>query len=491
MTREYFDPDIECLPLGKLIELQQRNLLHADIIRSAAKSVIYRDAWQQAGIKPEALRDRGGLRGLPYINSAVIKQAYLKYNVADIVDMEHARLWSCTSGSTGTAKWIPYSDSDLEYFNQILMRNFFLQGGRGEKHCALTLTSPAPFISDALTSFGVMTQTQMPTLNEAIPVGLNDIRGVINLAQQRKADALISFPSIAMRMAEEISGSIKSEVSRRYRETGNLKYLAAKLLFSLKKPSVRDIFKLRYGIFSGESIAPYREAIRRHYGLEPFATYTFTEFPCLNIECWEHRGIHIWSDFCVPEVIPQSELEKEEACPGYIPAALFLDEAPAGMQGEYVITSFSQAFPLIRYRTADLVLVKGSDACVCGRTHPRIEVLRRLDDIINMGLIRFSIHELTMALSAVERYGSVDNWQLQMKRDGYKPLPEMHVTGKNISDAPLFINEVKEQLMSIKILKQGVDSGLVFQPVVVLEERIKDETTPTGKLKRVVYAGNW
>jgi phenylacetate-CoA ligase len=177
--------------------------------------------------------------------------------------------------------------------------------------------------------------------------------------------------------------------------------------------------------------------------------------------------------------------------PGYIPQAVFLDEAPAGMQGEYVVTTFSQALPLVRYRTSDLVQVVSTGVCTCGRTHPRIKVLRRIDDIINMGLIRFSLQEVETALAGVSRHGSVSKWQMCLARQGYKPIPRLKIVGSNISNPEAFTFEVREQLSEIKILQRGVESGLVCRPEILLEAIIDEATTSTGKLKKVVYAADW
>jgi phenylacetate-CoA ligase len=495
MPEPYFDSTVECLPLEELIKLQQKNLSSFDITSNASASALYRDAWREAGVELSPITNRRELKCLPYINSTSIKQAHAKYELDDIVNIAKVRLWACTSGTTGVAKWVPYSDADLILFEHVLMRNFYLRGKKGKVHRVLAFTSPAPFIGDALTNLGILAQTRyglrQEIIPQIIPLGLGEAGGVINLARQRRVDVLVSFPGIAMRMAEEISSRIKIEVDRQYHETKSLKFLLARLYFGLKKPRVQDALKFRYGLFSGESITPYREAIRKNYGLEPFEIYTFTEFPCLNMECKQHDGIHIWSDCCIPEIIPLQELEKEESIAGYHPGAMFLDEAPMGMQGEYVITTFSQALPLVRYRTSDLVQVVSTSRCGCGRTHPRIKVLHRLDDIINMGLIRFTIQEIENALAAVNQHGAVDKWQIRLERRGYKPAPVMIIQGKNLNDPEAFVAEVKGQLSSIKTLHRGLEAGLVCQPEILLQEKIKEETTATGKLKRVIYAANW
>jgi phenylacetate-CoA ligase len=491
VTRSFFNRAVECLPLAEIIGLQRQNLVKADIIRHACDSALYKECWQQAGIGLKAISNRTELTQFPYINSASIRQAYARYSIAEIVNMENTRLWASTSGSTGEAKWIPYSDSDLEIFEQALMRDLYQQRGKVQAHCVLSFTSPAPFVGDMLTNLAMIAHTRLNLHQEMISVGLSEVESAVNLARQRRVDVLIAFPSVAMKLADEIRLHLKHEVERQWRETKNPKWYLASLYFKIKKPLVRDVFNLRYGLFSGESIHPYRKALRRDYGFEPYETYALTEFPCLNMDCEQHDGIHIWSDCCVPELIPQYELEKEESIPGYIPKAIFLDEAAASTLGEYVITTFSRALPLVRYRTSDVMQIVSTERCPCGRTHPRIRVLHRLDDIINMGLIRFSVQELENAMAHVDRHGVVHQWQIILERRGYKPSPRLIIEAADMTNADAMVEEVKECLGRIEILQKGIDTGLVLPPDIVLSPEIEIVTTATGKLRRVIYAANW
>ncbi len=491
MSNHFFNRDVECLPLEKLVALQETNLAASEIIKFAAPLPLYRDKWEGQGINPQSLYRRQQLKQLPYINSTLLKQSYACHKLSDLVNLRYARTWACTSGTTGAGKWIPYSDDDLNLFKQILMRNFYMRCGSSKPYRALAFTSPAPFIADLLTNLTVIALTENKLHQEIIPIGLNADPDAISLARQRRADVLVAFPSVAMRIAEEITARIEKEIDHQYSETKGLRHLLTKLIIKIKKPSVRDIFKLRYGLFNGESVEPYRSALRKNFGIEPFETYAFTEFPCLNMDCEEHSGIHIWSDCCVPEIIPLSELEKEESISGYLPQALFLDEAPSGTTGEYVITTFNHALPLIRYRTSDLIQVISTSTCKCGRTPPRIKVLRRLDDVVNMGMIRFSVQEIDSILAHVRHYGSIRQWQMLLFRNGYKPGFRLTVAGEQIMDETAFMEEIRRCLSEINILVKGIDAGLVFPPEICVVPKISEKTTATGKAQRIIYDPNW
>jgi len=491
MARVYFNQAIECLPMAGIIELQKQNLLKSDLIHRALASALYADAWRRQGVSDAPIEDRAQLTTLPYLEGEHIRQAFARHTPAELVNFEKTRIWSCTSGSTGKSKWIPYSDADLELFSQAIMRALCQQAGQPRAHRVLSLTSPAPFISDLLSNLAMMTHTGLGLEREVISVGLSDVEPAVELARRRGVDVLIAFPSVAMKMAEEIELHIKDVIERRWHETRNPKWLAARLYFKINKPRAQNVLALRYGLFSGESIQPYREFLKRSFGLEPYETYTLTEFPCLNVDCERHDGIHIWSDLCVPELIPDSELEKEADIPGYIPKAAFLDQAHAGTRGEYVVTTFSQALPLVRYRTADMVQVVSNGICGCGRTHPRIRVLYRLDDIVNMGLIRFSTQEVENAMAGITRHAKVRGWQIELKREGYKPSPRLIVECSGVTDPDGLITEIRDGLYRIDILKLGIDAGLILPPDIVINAGRKPGMTASGKTKRIVYDASW
>ena len=246
---------------------------------------------------------------------------------------------------------------------QTILRSMWLIGMDQTRLTWLNLVTPAPFISDGAAHFGIFAEMLCGLQNEHIAASPTEVATSLPLASARKPNVLSAFPSVAARIAEGFPEAALVETRRRFQEKKNLANLAAMLLARFKGIRVRDIIKLRYGIFSGESLAPYRQTIIDHYGLEPYEVYACTEFLCFNVECRYHCGIHIWLDACIAEIIPQPELDKEENTAGYIPQALFLDEVPIGTMGEYVLTTFGEALPLVRYRTSDLLEVVGTERC--------------------------------------------------------------------------------------------------------------------------------
>ena len=73
-----------------------------------------------------------------------------------------------------------------------------------------------------------------------------------------------------------------------------------------------------------------------------------------------------------------------------------------GARGEILYTTFErEATPVVRYRSADHVVVTGVD-CACGRTSPRISVLGRTDDMLiykGMNVFPAAIREVALAVA--------------------------------------------------------------------------------------------
>lgn len=121
----------------------------------------------------------------------------------------------------------------------------------------------------------------------------------------------------------------------------------------------------------GGSIPATRDRIERSWGARVIDHHGLTEVGPVSFECWEAPGfLHVNEGEFIAEV-----LDPASARP-----------VPDGAHGELVLTNLGRtASPIIRYRTGDIV-VRRSDACVCGRTWVRLEggILSRVDDMINI-----------------------------------------------------------------------------------------------------------
>jgi putative adenylate-forming enzyme len=121
-----------------------------------------------------------------------------------------------------------------------------------------------------------------------------------------------------------------------------------------------------YILTGGELVTEaMRRAIRRAWGIRPFQSYSATE-GLLAVECDHHRGMHLFEDLCIVEVVD------DENRP-----------VPDGVPGRKILLTNLFLFrePLIRYEISDMICID-PEPCSCGRPFRLISaVIGRNDDI--------------------------------------------------------------------------------------------------------------
>jgi phenylacetate-CoA ligase len=127
---------------------------------------------------------------------------------------------------------------------------------------------------------------------------------------------------------------------------------------------------LRIGLFGAE---PWPEEVRQYLednlNIQAYEIFGVTELiePGVAGECTAKKGLHVFEDHFLPEIIDPVSGE-------------VMGE---GREGELVLTTLTmQAYPLLRYRTSDVTALH-TEPCACGRTLVRMEkVLKRTDPMV-------------------------------------------------------------------------------------------------------------
>jgi len=495
MRPRYWHPEQECAPIPELAARCEAKLAETDLFVRAARSPLYRERWKAAEIDPAGIKSYAGLRQVPYTSSADLRRAQATHHPDEFVcSAARPRFWVSTSGSTGVPKWIPIGGADLELARTAGHRTaYFGKRPSRAEDVALAISAPAPFITDTSLWPGLINELRgdgPQDIESGEVVGFSFEDGVdgVAMALKRRMTVIIAFPSLVMRIAEGISENATLLTRNLLKEKRTPGRLLAYLVTRLHRVRPRDLVRVHTAIFAGEPLAPYRTALAREWGLRlSYNLYSFSEYQMPLFECSAQDGLHVWLDLSLPEIILDADLSREREDPTFVPPARPLWEAKAGDEGELVLTHFGDAFPLVRWRTSDLVRLVSVDRCPCGRTLPRVNVLQRSDDLVNLGVIRFSTFELKEKLDAIVSPAPVASWQLRVSRQGYKPLLTVLVRPSGPVDEAAMAAEVRDALTRLEVLKLGVENGLVCEPVVRIVPDLEDILSSSGKFRPLVY----
>jgi hypothetical protein len=360
---ELFEPHADQaalhLALGDLVAATDRELAERDLYRQAARSALYGPRWRAAGIKPDQLHGREALRRLPFIEGQdLLAMAASQANLRKAL-LARPRAWVTSRGSPAPAKkWLPLTLDDSAHWFSRARRALELVTGsdeQGGEALFLAMNEAMPHVSNAL-----------PYLWERADY----------LAGPRRFEFLIAATSMLWRNHWErfalqkqpawLAGSV-ADARLLARELGD----DVELLVS---PPGRGLFwgePLDSADLAAGAPAPAtRRELQETFGLvETFSLYLSAECREMYAECPAHDGLHLWMDGAIHEIVPAGADRAE---------ALFVDQAPAGLEGEYVFTGWGEALPLVRYRTGDRIRVVSAEPCPCGCTHPRVQFLGRM-----------------------------------------------------------------------------------------------------------------
>jgi phenylacetate-CoA ligase len=292
----------------------------------------YRRSFYAAGVHPDDFSELSDLARFPFSTKQDLRAAFPFGMFA--VPREQIRRLHVSSGTTGTATVVGYTEGDLRMWSEVMARSIHAAGGR-----------PRMLVHNAygygLFTGGLGMHDGAERLGCAVvPVSGGMTQRQAQLILDLRPDILMATPSYALVILDEL----------RARGVG---------------PGDTS---LRIGLFGAE---PWTEAMRTELesglGLDAIDIYGLSEVigPGVACECIESKdGPHVWEDHFYPEIVDPDT------------GALL----PDGAFGELVFTSLTkQAMPVIRYRTRDLTRLLPGTA----RTMRRMgKVTGRSDDML-------------------------------------------------------------------------------------------------------------
>ena len=326
------NPKEETLSREELTALQSERLIW-QVKRMYEKVECFRNRMDEKGLKPEDIHGVEDLSKLPFSYKNDLRDYYPFGLFA--VPMKDIKRIHASSGTTGKRIVVGYTDEDLKIWADCFARMLAAVGATDED--IVQVSYGYGLFTGGLGAHGGAerigaTVIPMSSGNTAL-----QIQNMVDFG----ATVLCCTPSYALYLGEEV-----------------------------ERMGLKDKIKLKYGIFGAE---PWSENMRleieKKLGIKAYDIYGLSEIlgPGVGCECPAQKGMHIWEDHFIPEIIDPDTCEV----------------LPAGETGELVLTTITkEGFPLIRYRTRDICRLE-YETCECGRTHVRMrKPSGRSDDML-------------------------------------------------------------------------------------------------------------
>ncbi|HYF25282.1 MAG TPA: AMP-binding protein [Baekduia sp.] len=362
----------------------QRDALRALVAHAVSRSPFYRERFAEHCVGPDT-----PLEQLPVLDKATMV-AQLDRIVTDrrlrdaelraFLEREHGPVLYAdafrvlrTGGSSRVPGVFVYDRADWSAAVGNLLRWFDLAGiaPRLPRRRVATLLAPGA-------------QHMASRMSATIDIGLNrtlrlpvtaPVDELVAALNRHRPDVLGGYPSMLARLAAE-------------QLDGRLDIAPAKVLTS-----------------SEPRTPAMTERIREAWGVEPYDGYATTESGGpLAADCEHHRGLHVFEDAAIVEVVDDRHRPVPDGTPG---SRILVTNLHARVQ------------PIIRMEVTDVVRVL-PEPCACGRPHRLIAPVQgRTDDVLELPSVRggtVTVHP--MAFAPLGSVPGVREFEVVQRPDG-------------------------------------------------------------------------
>jgi phenylacetate-CoA ligase len=395
----------------KELEAHQLKGLHWTVDHTFQGSSVYRKKFDQAGVRPEDIKNLDDIQKLPFTTADDLREGY-PFPLLSVPEARVVRIHA-SSGTTGKRKVLAYTQKDIDDWLYFFARCYEMADLTVEDRVQIAVgygiwTAGFGF-QLGCEKFGAM----------ALPVGPGNVDMQCQFLVDLQSTVMCCTASMGLLMAEEIN-----------------------------RRNLKDKISLKKMIFGSERCSDaMRKRIKELLGLEDmFDIPGMTELygPGTGLDCPKHEGIHYWADYYVLEIIDPATLQP----------------VPAGEIGEMVVTTLSkEAAPLIRYRTRDLTRAI-DHPCSCGNILPMHDrILGRSDDMIIFRAVNIYPGQIDEVLSKVPDANCEFQVHLDRKEDGkdYMTIKLECCEDIDPSRKPALAQNVKEEIKKQIMVSCEVD----------------------------------
>ena len=405
----YYQPDIETMSREDLEALQLERL-QALVKRVYQKIPFYKESFDKAGINPEDIMSLADLTKLPFTVKQDMRDAY-PFGLFAVPRKDVVRV-HCSSGTTGTATVVGYTQKDLENWGDCFARALYGAG------CGPDSTLQIAYGYGLFTGgLGAHNGGERAGCT-VLPMSTGNTKRQVRLMKDFDVDCLCCTPSYALNIAE-----VAQEEGYDVHE-----------------------FPIHAGILGAEPCSEATRAeIEQKMGIQVYDIYGLSEVmgPGVACECEKQHGLHVCEDQFIIEILDPKTLQP----------------VPDGEWGEVVFTTLcKECSPLVRYRTRDISRILVGE-CECGRTFRRMDrIAGRTDDMMKIKGVNVFPSQIEEILKEFKEVSS--EYQIRIS----------HLDGKDTMRIYVETNGTVDFLDLADRIATRVKSKIGFTPLVKVVE---------------------
>lgn len=426
----YYQPEIETMS-RKDLEALQLERLQALVKRVYEKIPFYKESFDKAGVKPEDIKTLDDLTKFPFTVKQDMRDAY-PFGLFAVPREEVVRV-HCSSGTTGTATVVGYTQADLERWGDCFARFLYAAGCGPES--TLQVSYGYGLFTGGLGAHNGGERAGCTVL----PMSTGNTKRQVRLMKDFGVDCLCCTPSYALNIAE-----VAEEEGCNPRE-----------------------FPIHAGILGAEPCSEATRAeIEQKLGIQVFDIYGLSEVmgPGVACECEKQHGLHVCEDQFIIEIVDPKTLQP----------------VPDGEWGEVVFTTLCKdCSPLVRYRTRDISRILVGE-CECGRTFRRMDrIAGRTDDMMILRGVNVFPSQIEEEIVSFPEIAA--QYQLILTTKGTLDHAELRV--ETVPEFPF------DEVRRLEKLKKDLQKALKENLQIAVDVKIVEPKTierSEGKAKRII-----
>ncbi|MGN0432554.1 MAG: phenylacetate--CoA ligase family protein [Lachnospiraceae bacterium] len=366
----------ECMSREDMTALQSARLVKT-VERVYHNVPFYRKKMQEMGLEPGDIRGVEDLHKLPFTTKNDLRDTY-PFGLFAAPQSEIVRVHA-SSGTTGKATVVGYTRKDLDIWSECVARALSMAGVT--RNDIIQVAYGYGLFTGGLGAHGGAEKLGAMV----VPMSTGNTKKLTTMMKDFGVTAIACTPSYLLHIAETLE----------------------------EEDAIKDI-KLKSAICGAEPWTEnMRKQIEQKLHINAHDIYGLSEVmgPGVACDCQYHKGLHVYEDHFLPEVIDPDTLQPVKP----------------GETGELVFTTITkEGLPLLRYRTRDLTSID-YEPCECGRTLARISRFKgRSDDMLIIRGVNVFPSQIEAALlemgettphymMIVDRVGNLDTLEVQVE----------------------------------------------------------------------------